>query len=102
MVIFNPLQELGNIIPAYGEAVAALSRFAQLIKKPIKHSPESPVKVSPIENLRFENALFRHTGVDQNALNGLLKPATPLNSSSGEACTTSCGGSRPASERLTY
>lgn len=69
--IFNPLQELGNIILAYREAEAGLNSFNQLMQKPIERNPESPVEVGPVERLRFANVVFRHKGANQNAIDGV-------------------------------
>jgi ATP-binding cassette subfamily B protein len=71
VAIFNPLQELGNIILAYREAEAGLSSFAQLMKKPIERNPESAVEVGPIERLRFADVVFSHKGAGQNAIDGV-------------------------------
>ena len=69
--IFNPLQELGNIILAYREAEAGLSSFGKLMQKPIERNPESPIEVGPIEHLRFTDVVFRHVGANQNAIDGV-------------------------------
>ena len=71
VAIFNPLQELGNIILAYREAEAGLSSFARLMEKPIERNPESPVEVGPVERLRFADVVFRHKGAGQNAIDGV-------------------------------
>lgn len=71
VAIFNPLQELGNIILAYREAEAGLSSFAQLMEKPIERNPESPIEVGPIERLRFADVVFRHKGAGRNAIDGV-------------------------------
>ncbi|GAB3989883.1 ABC transporter ATP-binding protein [Spirosoma daeguense] len=69
--IFNPLQDLGNIILAYREAEAGLNSFGTLMAKPIERNPESPVEVGPIEHLRFTDVVFRHKGASQNAIDGV-------------------------------
>ncbi|MBD2701613.1 ABC transporter ATP-binding protein [Spirosoma sp. BT702] len=74
--IFNPLQDLGNIILAYREAEAGLNSFGTLMAKPIERNPESPIEVGPIENLRFENVVFRHKGANQNAIDGVTFEAS--------------------------
>lgn len=71
VAIFNPLQELGNIILAYREAEAGLSSFALLMEKPIERNPESPVEVGPITRLRFTDVVFRHKGATQTAIDGV-------------------------------
>ncbi|GAB3696672.1 ABC transporter ATP-binding protein [Spirosoma flavus] len=74
--IFNPLQDLGNIILAYREAEAGLNSFGTLMAKPIERNPESPIEVGPIENLRFDNVVFRHKGANQNAIDGVTFEAS--------------------------
>ncbi|WP_020600764.1 ABC transporter ATP-binding protein [Spirosoma panaciterrae] len=69
--IFNPLQDLGNIILAYREAEAGLNSFEKLMEKPIERNPEAAIEVGPIEHLRFEHVVFRHTGATQNAIDGV-------------------------------
>ncbi len=71
VAIFNPLQELGNIILAYREAEAGMNSFAQLMEKPIERNPESPQEVGPLERLRFDEVVFRHKGANQNAIDGV-------------------------------
>ncbi|MFD2933313.1 ABC transporter ATP-binding protein [Spirosoma flavum] len=76
VAIFNPLQELGNIILAYREAEAGLHSFDQLMQKPTERNPDSPVVVGPLERLRFDDVVFRHKGANQNAIDGVTFDAT--------------------------
>lgn len=69
--IFVPLQDLGTIILSYREAESSLSLFDQLMKKPIEQRPEQPVDFGPVEELRFENVVFRHRAAAQNAIDGI-------------------------------
>lgn len=71
VAIFNPLQELGNIILAYREAEAGLTSFARLMEKPIERNPEEALEVGPLERLRFDEVVFRHKGAGQNAIDGV-------------------------------
>jgi len=71
VAIFNPLQELGNIILAYREADAALQSFDRLMQKPIETRPESPIEIGPLYHLRFDEVVFRHRGAIQNSLDGI-------------------------------
>src|SRR5690606_1704150 len=68
VAIFQPLQGLGNIILAWREAEASLSNFEALMKKPVERRPPDPVKIGPIERLRFDRVAFRHRGAPANAL----------------------------------
>ncbi|MEX2232592.1 MAG: ABC transporter ATP-binding protein, partial [Cyclobacteriaceae bacterium] len=69
--IFVPLQDLGNIILQYREAESSLLIFDRLLKKPIEQRPEEPVDIGPLEELRFENVVFRHKSANQNAIDGI-------------------------------
>ena len=69
--IFLPLQDLGNIILHYREAQSSLQTFDKLLKKPIEQRPEEPVDIGPLEELRFENVIFRHKSASQNAIDGI-------------------------------
>ena len=69
--IFVPLQDLGTIILQYREAESSLQTFDRLMKKPIEQRPEEPVDIGPLEELRFENVVFRHKGAGQNAIDGI-------------------------------
>jgi ATP-binding cassette subfamily B protein len=69
--IFNPLQELGNIILAYREAEASLYNFNQLMQKPTEKRPQVPIEIGLLEKLRFDNVVFRHKTATQNALDGI-------------------------------
>ena len=71
VAIFNPLQELGNIILAYREAEAGLNSFGQLMQKPIERNPDDAIVVGPLEKLRFDKVTFRHRGASQNAIDGV-------------------------------
>ena len=69
--IFGPLQDLGTIILAYREAEAALFNFDELMQKPIEKRPESAIDIGPLQQVRFEEVVFRHKGAPQNALDGI-------------------------------
>lgn len=69
--IFGPLQDLGTIILAYREAEAALYNFDELMHKPIEKRPESAIDIGPLQQLRFEEVIFRHRDAPQNALDGI-------------------------------
>ncbi len=69
--IFNPLQELGNIIVFYREAESSLQLFDQLMHKPVEQKPASPVELGSLESIRFEDIIFRHQTAIQNAMDGI-------------------------------
>ncbi len=69
--IFGPLQQMGSFILQYREAEASLQLFDQLMQKPIEQRPDEPVEIGALENLRFENVVFRHKTAAQNAIDGI-------------------------------
>lgn len=69
--IFGPLQELGNIILQYREAQASLNNFDQLMNKPIEMRPENPIEINELNDMRFEDVVFRHQTAMQNSINGI-------------------------------
>lgn len=58
--IFNPLQEMGNVILSYREAEASLQNFEKLMSKTIEQKPQVALKLNTIESLSFEGVGFQH------------------------------------------
>lgn len=58
--IFNPMQELGNMITVYNETRASMDHFEKLMSSESESVPESPSKLGEIEELRFKNVSFGH------------------------------------------
>jgi ATP-binding cassette subfamily B protein len=69
--IFVPLQDLGNIIIQYREAEASLYLFHNLMQRPVEERPLEPVEIGELQQLRFENVVFRHKTATSNALDGI-------------------------------
>jgi ATP-binding cassette subfamily B protein len=67
--LFNPLQELGNVIVSWREAEVSLGNFEKILNTPIDKKPEKPVLVEKITKLNFENVSFKHLTATRNALN---------------------------------
>jgi ATP-binding cassette subfamily B protein len=67
--LFNPLQELGNVIQSWREAQVSLGNFKQIVETPIDVKPEKPVLVEKITRLNFDNVTFKHLTATRNALN---------------------------------
>ncbi len=67
--LFNPLQELGNVILSWREAQVSLANFERIINTPIDVKPEKPVLVEKIKKLTFDNVSFKHLTANRNALN---------------------------------
>ena len=66
--IFVPIEDLGKIILNYRDAEASMQGFDELMKKPIEKRPEDPVDIGEIEDLRFEDVVFRHRTATENTI----------------------------------
>ena len=69
--IFGPLQDLGNIILQYREVEASINNFDTLLKKPIEQRPEFPVETGPLNELEFNDVVFKHKTATINAIDGV-------------------------------
>lgn len=69
--IFNPLQEMGNVILSYREAEASLNNFEQIMNTSAEIIPLHPTKLNRIKSLRFENVTFKHRSSQHNALSNI-------------------------------
>lgn len=69
--LFNPLQELGNVIQAWREAQVSLANFERILSTPVDVKPANPVMLEKIKDLTFADVSFKHLSGKQNALNGI-------------------------------
>lgn len=69
--IFNPLQDLGNMIILYREAHASLKNFDKLMNKPVEQRPDHSIEIGRLEKLRFERVVFRHKTANYNAIDDI-------------------------------
>lgn len=79
--IFNPLQELGNLIILYREADASLKSFDRLMNKPIEHRSENSIELGKLESLQFDQVVFKHKTANYNAIDGIsftIKPGDTI------------------------
>ncbi|MEI6021644.1 MAG: ABC transporter ATP-binding protein [Bacteroidota bacterium] len=77
--IFNPLQELGNVITVYNETKVSMDNFAKLVTSKSEDVPENPSKLGEIKDVYFENVTFGH-----NIANGYAVKNIQLHIKSGE------------------
>ena len=66
--IFVPLQDLGNVIVNFREAEASLQNFDELLAKPLETQPEVPVEIGLLDELCFDDVVFRHRTATENAI----------------------------------
>jgi ATP-binding cassette subfamily B protein len=67
--IFNPLQEMGNVILSCREAEASLEQFKIILAKPVEVKPTAPLHLCNLEELAFEKVSFKHRSAQTKALN---------------------------------
>src|SRR5262249_31767153 len=58
--IFNPMQELGNVIATYNETKVSMDNFAKLIHSESEAVPERPATLGEIKEVTFKNLSFGH------------------------------------------
>lgn len=59
--IFNPLQELGNVITTYNETKISMDNFSKLISTESEVVPIHPDALGEINRIQFNNVSFRHS-----------------------------------------
>ncbi len=69
--IFNPLQELGNVILIYREAQVSLENFKTIMDKPIEEKPLRPKALTKLDNFEFQNVTFKHLTAKYPALKNI-------------------------------
>lgn len=69
--LFNPLQELGNVIIAWREAEVSLNNFNQILSTPKESKPSKPQVLGQVKTLEFKEVSFKHVSAKRNALNGI-------------------------------
>lgn len=58
--IFNPLQEMGNVLLSYREAQASLHNFEEILASPLEVKPSNPKNIHSIKELTFDAVSFQH------------------------------------------
>lgn len=69
--IFNPLQELGNVILIYREAQVSLENFRTIMEKPKEEKPLRPKALTKLDNFEFQNVTFKHLTAKYPALKNI-------------------------------
>ncbi|MES2681374.1 MAG: ABC transporter ATP-binding protein [Bacteroidota bacterium] len=77
--IFNPLQELGNVIAVFNETKVSMDNFARLINSSSEAVPVNPSHLGEINEVYFKNLSFGH-----NVANGYAVKNINIKISSGE------------------
>ncbi|WP_367773885.1 ABC transporter ATP-binding protein [Flavobacterium sp. WC2421] len=66
--LFNPLQELGNVIATYNETKASMDNFGDLMRSKSEKTPQHPQTIGAINNLKFSNISFKHISTSTYAV----------------------------------
>ncbi len=69
--LFNPLQELGNVIQSWREAEVSLGNFQRILSIPIDVKPVKPVLIEKLRKLTFDKVSFKHLTANRNALSNI-------------------------------
>lgn len=69
--IFNPLQELGNIINIYRESEASLENYAAIMSTQKEEKPVDAHVLSHVDSIQFDQVSFRYEGSDHLAVDGV-------------------------------
>jgi ATP-binding cassette subfamily B protein len=69
--LFNPLQELGNVIATYNETKASMDNFGELMKSKSEIVPANPKTIGFIKKLRFQNVAFKHQSASSYAVKNI-------------------------------
>jgi len=69
--IFNPMQELGNMIITYNETKASMENYAKLMDSKSEVKPLNPLPLGAVKNLRFENISFKHQTASSYAVQNI-------------------------------
>ncbi len=74
--LFQPLQELGNVINTYREAQASLQNFKEIMARPKEPKSPSPQKLGKLNEIGLEGVTFRHISGSRDALSNVSFNAT--------------------------
>ena len=69
--IFNPLQEMGNIINIFRESQASLENFENIMNTPKEPKPLDAIEIHDVKNISFNNVSFRYLGSKNDALENI-------------------------------
>lgn len=69
--IFNPLQEMGNIINIYRESQTSLENFQTILETPREEKPEHAQSLDQINQIDFADVDFRYSSAQQDAVEGI-------------------------------
>lgn len=66
--LFNPLQQLGDVVNSYREAQASLENFKNILSAPVETKPLNPRQPGPLTSVSFSEVSFQHQTAARRAL----------------------------------
>ncbi len=69
--LFNPLQEIGNVVNTYREAEVSLKNYEEILNIPVEVKPQNPYPIVKIDSLKFDNVSFKHHTATKNSLKNI-------------------------------
>lgn len=69
--VFNPLQELGNVIAVFNETKVSMDNFAKLINSKSEDVPANPSKLGEIKEVEFKDLFFGHNTTNGYAVKNI-------------------------------
>lgn len=66
--LFNPLQQLGDVVNSYREAQASLLNFKAVMDAPKEPAAENPKALGKLQKIVFNNVSFQHLSSGRKAL----------------------------------
>lgn len=69
--IFNPLQEMGNVINIYRESEASLENFSLIMNSPKEPVSESAIRLDKVDKIAFQDVSFHYESAQQPAVDGI-------------------------------
>mgnify|MGYP000850371785 CR=1 FL=1 len=69
--LFNPLQELGNVIATYNETKASMDNFSKLLNSESEKIPVNPKSIGKINSLQFSSISFKHQTANSYAVKNI-------------------------------
>lgn len=67
--LFNPLQQLGDVVNSYREAQTSLENFKNILSAPAEPKPLNPRQPGPLTSVSFSKVSFQHQTAARMALN---------------------------------